>query len=149
MISVVWRGFAVPCAIVCLCSLAFCGCGKKEKAEEPVVEKEVATGRMADKEYVKALSAHQDNITDVAGRRDALRGEMEAASRRVKEGLPADATKEEFDAALAQDAEWQGLLKREALLNTNTLDVLRAARGAIRERMLTEQRENAAKSAGL
>ncbi len=128
------------------CLLFICGCGGKKEPENASAEPKTGgvVSRAADKEYMKSLVSHQAKITAVARQRDELNQRMKSVADAVKSELGEDVSEEEFKAALAQSAEWQSLLKHQAEINAGASNTLEEARSIIRERILREERENAA-----
>ncbi len=137
---------AAPCALalVGVLWLSGCGCGRKDKSEAAESGRtDQIPSRIEDKEYVATLFAHQDAITAVAQQRHELGEQMRETAAKIKDALPADADEESVKAALAESAEWQELLKREAAVSTSVTNTLLEARRTIRERILREEREKA------
>ena len=129
--------------------LSGCGCGRSDKdgLSEVTPGADVAN-RLNDKNYMKSLNSHRDDQKVVARERNKLAQKMTACAERVKGGLAEDVSKEDFNAALEKDEEWQSLKKQQAVLDQDVLDVLREARETVRERIMKEEREAKAVSGG-
>jgi len=139
-------GFSAVLSLFLALSLSGCGCGRKKK-EDSVnpVNAAAPASRMEDKGYLETLDNHRDDQKVVARERNQLAKKMSVCAERVKSGLPADVTQEDYQAALEKDEEWQSLLKEQSVREQDVPDVLREAQQSIRERMLKE--EHAAKAA--
>jgi len=146
----VWRCvFPAVICVVLVVALSGCGCGRKKAVEsggsapagvaEPV-------SRVSDKSYRAALEKHRDDQKVVARERNQLGDEMREKAERVKAGLAAEVSEEDFKAALEQDEEWQKLKERQAVLDQDVQNVLREARETVRERIMREERD--AKASG-
>lgn len=147
-------GLPVFVAVVCVISLCGCGCGKKKDDADSstaaqntdsstAAQDTTLTGRINNKEYLAALKAHQNGIKAVARKRNQLGCQMKVVAERVKAGLPADASNEDFKAALEKDKEWQELLKKQKQTDQDVQDALSKARKTIQQGMLREQQGTA------
>jgi hypothetical protein len=146
-----WLRYSVSAVCVIFLAISFsgCGCGKKKKASsDNSVEATEPVSRMEDKGYREVLNKHQDDQKVVARERNELAARMSACAERVKAGLPADITQEDYKAALEKDEEWQSLLKAQSASDQDVRDVLHESQQSIRERMLKEARDAKAATGG-
>jgi len=134
----------IPVLSVFLLTAFFSGCGCGDNKPQNVTDtNKVAdvVNRVNDKTYMDSLKQHRAEQKVVARDRNQLGREMTLCAERVKAGLAADVSQDDFKAALAQDKEWKVLQDRQAVLGQDVQDVLREARETVRERLLKEKRE--------
>lgn len=142
-------GFTAVFSMLLVVSLSGCGCGRKKKPDSVDAGSVTApVSRMEDKGYREALDKHQEDQKVVARDRNELAAKMSVCAARVKAGLAADASLEDYKAALEKDEEWQALSKEQSAREQDIPAVLHEAQQTIRERLLKEKRDAAAATGG-
>lgn len=131
--------------VVACVSLFLTGCGKRQ--ESRAVE-QVYTNRANDKAYIASLMTNRQQQVKEGHLRVEISRKMTQCVARVRATLPAEATEESLQKALADDAEWKALDAQAKEAEAAAAATLKQAEDLIRKRKQEELQANQAVAQG-